>query len=158
MKQHLSEVGTWMSSPPMVIHPKASLFEAYNRMFENDLRRLPVVDTDNNLIGIVTMSDVQRSAPLMTSQESDEVSRMIIATQTVEDIMTPDPVTIAADDTVQEASERMLEYEVSGLPVVEGEKLVGIITESDIFRLVVESWTENSHLRHFENHPQLVSQ
>ena len=56
--------------------------------------------------------------------------------------MTYSPVTISPSATIQEAAERMLEYQVSGLPVVRGNQLVGILTESDIFRLVVESWAE----------------
>ena len=55
-------------------------------------------------------------------------------------MITHDPVTVESDETIQDAAERMLEYQVSGLPVVEGRTPVGIITESDIFRLVVESW------------------
>lgn len=46
------------------------------------------------------------------------------------------------EDTIQDAAERMLDEQVSGLPVISGSNLVGIITESDIFRLVVESWAE----------------
>ncbi|MCX6043334.1 MAG: CBS domain-containing protein [Caldilinea sp.] len=57
-------------------------------------------------------------------------------------VMTYSPVTISPSATIQEAAERMLEHQVSGLPVVRGNQLVGILTESDIFRLVVESWAE----------------
>ncbi|MEZ4615332.1 MAG: CBS domain-containing protein [Caldilineaceae bacterium] len=56
--------------------------------------------------------------------------------------MTTDPIVIGPDDSIQEAAELMLEYQVSGLPVVVDGRIVGIITESDIFRLVVKSWTE----------------
>jgi acetoin utilization protein AcuB len=61
---------------------------------------------------------------------------------TVEDAMTSDPVTVAPDETIQEAAERMLENQVSGLPVVENDHLVGILTESDIFKIVVNWWAE----------------
>jgi CBS domain-containing protein len=65
-----------------------------------------------------------------------------MVTRAVRDVMTYDPITVDPEDTIQEAAERMLEYEVSGLPVISGNRPVGIITESDIFRLVVESWAE----------------
>ena len=54
--------------------------------------------------------------------------------------MSCDPITITAEERVQEAAERMLEYKVSGLPVIEGEKVIGIITESDIFRMLIDQW------------------
>ena len=60
--------------------------------------------------------------------------------------MSPDPVTVAPSDTIQEAAEQMLENQVSGLPVVEDGRVVGIVTESDIFRLVVTSWSAESAL------------
>lgn len=157
MKRHQSDVGSWMTAPALSIHPKASLFEAYNIMFENDVRRLPVVDRDGSLLGIITMSDVQQASPIAPADDGDTTGRLLISSQSVGEIMTPDPVTVAADDTVQEAAERMLEYEISGLPVVEGERVIGIITESDIFRLVVDSWTQlnsepvTTHL--VANHP-----
>lgn len=147
MKRHLSDVGSWMTAPALTIRPKASLFEAYNLMFENDVRRLPVVDRDGSLIGILTMSDVQQASPISAGDDvdNDTARRLLVAVQTVAEVMTPDPVTVAIDDTVREAAERMLEYEVSGLPVVEGDRVIGIITESDIFRLVVESWAQLSN-------------
>ncbi|MCB0043656.1 MAG: CBS domain-containing protein, partial [Caldilinea sp.] len=75
--------------------------------------------------------------------EDDRETRLLAATRKVGEIMTWDPVTVDPEDTIQDAAERMLEYQVSGLPVVDGTRLVGIITESDIFRLVVESWSED---------------
>lgn len=142
MKRHLSDVGSWMTAPPVTIHPQASLFEAYNTMYENDVRRLPVVERDGTLLGILTMSDVQQAAPIAPGDDGDTARRFLVSSQTVEELMTPDPVTVNADDTVQDAAERMLEYEISGLPVIQGDKVIGIITESDIFRLVVESWSQ----------------
>ncbi len=59
----------------------------------------------------------------------------------IESVMTKNPITISAYATISEAAWTMLEYKVSGLPVVdEHRKVIGIITESDIFRLVVQQW------------------
>jgi acetoin utilization protein AcuB len=131
-----------MSSPVVVIHPQASLFEAYNRMFEHDIRRMPVIDRQGTLVGIITMSDIQQAVPMASHDESDRSTRLLVRDNTVEEIMTSAPITVAADDSVQVAAERMLEYQISGLPVIDGGKIVGMITESDIFRLVVESWAD----------------
>jgi acetoin utilization protein AcuB len=110
-------------------------------MTEHDIRRVPVVDRRNGLVGILTMSDVLRSVPLFF-QNTDIATDLLLNDQQVSQIMTTDPITIAPDASVQDAAELMLEYQVSGLPVIEDGFVAGIITESDIFRLVVRSWGE----------------
>ena len=81
---------------------------------------------------------------LVTGEDADTETRLLLTEKCVRDVATYDPVTINPSATIQEAAERMLEYQVSGLPVVRNGKVIGIITESDIFRLVVESWAEEA--------------
>jgi len=138
IKRHLTEVQDWMSENVIVVAPDASLADAYVLMIENEVRRLPVVDRE--LIGIITHSDILRYVPV-SSEEVDEATRVLLTQRTVREAMTYSPVTINPAATIQEAAERMLEYQVSGLPVVRNGQVVGMITESDIFRLVVESWS-----------------
>lgn len=130
-----------MSSDPIVVSPRATLAEAYELMQENEIRRLLVVER-GELSGIVTMSDIERSVASWLD-DSDTKRRVLMTERRVADVMTYDPVTVDPEDLIQDAAERMLEYKVSGLPVITGNRPVGIITESDIFRLVVESWTES---------------
>lgn len=127
MKRHRSRVSDWMTTEPFTIGPGAAVGDAYDLMVLRGVRRLPVVDAEGDLLGIITLSDILQGA---TPPET----RIVGAT------MSADPVTVMPGDTIQEAAERMLEFAISGLPVVEGEHLVGIITESDIFRLIVETW------------------
>lgn len=142
MSRHRAEVQDWMTNDPITVPLTATLLEAYRVMVENDIRRVPVVDNKNELLGIVTMSDIQSRAPVAHADEDSEAAAGLSA-QAVRTIMAESPVTIAPDDTIQDAAETMLEYKISGLPVVEGNNtLVGIITESDIFELIVESWAE----------------
>ncbi len=61
--------------------------------------------------------------------------------ETVKAHMTPHPVTVAPDDPIQSAAQQMQVHKISGVPVAEAGRVVGIITESDIFRLVVATWT-----------------
>ncbi len=138
-KRHLTEVQDWMNENAIVVSPDASLADAYSLMVENEVRRLPVVDRE--LIGIITYSDILRHVPV-SAEEVDEATRVLLTQRTVREVMTYSPMTINPSATIQEAAERMLEYQVSGLPVVRNGKVVGMITESDIFRLVVESWAE----------------
>jgi acetoin utilization protein AcuB len=144
MKRRKVLVQDVMTANPTVVSPGTSLVEAYNLMFDNEIRRLPVV-ADNELIGIVTLSDILQATPGYFD-DRDMETRLEIAARTVREVMTYDPVTIAPDDGVREAAERMLEYQISGLPVVEDGRVVGIITESDIFRILVDAWsTEDRH-------------
>lgn len=138
-KRHQSEVQDWMTENPATISPDATLAAAYDLMLEREVRRLPVVDRE--LVGIITLGDILRHAPV-TGEDTDTETRLLLTEKCVRDVATYDPVTINPSATIQEAAERMLEYQVSGLPVVRNGKVVGIITESDIFRLVVESWSE----------------
>ena len=139
IKRHLTEVQDWMSENVIVVAPDASLADAYALMLENEVRRLPVVDRE--LIGIITYSDILRHVPVSV-EEADEATRILLTQRTVREAMTYSPITISPSATIQEAAERMLEYQVSGLPAVRNGQAVGMITESDIFRLVVESWSE----------------
>jgi acetoin utilization protein AcuB len=140
MKRHKSQVQDFMTADPVVTAPGASLVETYNVMFDNEIRRLPVVEGEE-LVGIVTLSDILQATPGRLD-DMDVETRLELTARTVREIMTYDPITVAPEDTVQEAAERMLEYQVSGLPVVQDGHVVGIITESDIFAIVVNSWAE----------------
>lgn len=130
-----------MSTDLITVTPDVDLSDAYGLMLRNDVRRLPVVDEDGELVGIITRSDVQQMIP-RTGYEADRYeAELSLIGQTVQDAMTWDPVIVTPEDTIQEAAERMIEFQVSGLPVVNGRDLVGIVTESDIFRYVVDSWS-----------------
>jgi len=137
--RHLTEVQDWMTENLVSVDPDLPLAQAYALMQEREVRRLPVVERE--LVGIITYSDILRQAPV-TGNEMDVETRLLLTERCVRDAMTYDPVTINPSATIQEAAERMLEYQVSGLPVVRNGKVIGIITESDIFQLVVESWAQ----------------
>ena len=139
-KRHLTEVQDWMRENPVTISPDATLATAQELMIEIEVRRLPVVER-GELVGIITNSDILRQIPANV-EEVDDDTRLLLTQRTVREVMTYSPMTINPSATIQEAAERMLEYQISGLPVVRNGKVVGIITESDIFRLVVESWAE----------------
>lgn len=141
MNRHESEIRNWMTAPAVTVQAQTSLLDAYNYMTENDIRRVPVVDKNGFLVGILTMSDILRTIPSFFQNE-DLATDLLLRDQKVQQVMTTDPLTIEPEDTVQDAAEVMLEYQVSGLPVTAEGRVVGVITESDIFRLVVKSWGE----------------
>jgi CBS domain-containing protein len=125
-----------MSSDPVTIDPQTTLPEANRLMKECGIRRLPVVD-NGRLVGIVTLGDIREASPSNATSLSIYELNYLIARLTVGHIMTREPITIAPDSSIEAAARLMLEHKVSSLPVVDGNKVVGIITESDIFRLLV---------------------
>ena len=142
MKHRRLQVRDLMTKDPITIGAGLSLDDAYALMAAHDIRRLPVVQ-HGKLAGIVTLGDIRRALSFaMTGGAAN--GGLGAAALTVADIMSPDPITVAPGDTIQEAAEQMLENQVSALPVVEDGRVVGIVTESDIFRLVVTSWSEES--------------
>lgn len=144
MKHRRLQVRDLMTKAPITIGGGLSLYDAYTLMVENEVRRLPVIQ-HGKLGGIITLGDIQRALPT-TLGTGETLADLRDSTLTVADVMSPDPITVAPSDTIQEAAEQMLENQVSGLPVVEDGRVVGIVTESDIFRLVVTSWSEESAL------------
>jgi acetoin utilization protein AcuB len=130
-------VRDWMIPKPVTVHPGALLRDAFRLMIDNKVRRLPVMDHER-LVGIITLEDLRRAEPppgigMGLVRITDMLSRM-----TVHQVMSKVPKTITPDAALIEAARMMLEHTISALPVIEGSELVGIITESDIFRAFVK--------------------
>ena len=136
MKKNL--VRDWMSANPLTIGPKTNLHDAHKLMRERHVRRLMVLE-DGKLIGIVTLGDVQEAEPSSATSLSVFELHYLLAKLTIDEIMTRKVLTVRSDATVREAARLMLENDIGGLPVVDDDQLVGIITESDIFRTLVQS-------------------
>lgn len=138
MKKEL--VKDWMTRDVVTIPSEMTLPEAHRLMEEKKIRRLPVVN-EGRLVGIVTRGDIRGAEPSGATSLSIWEVNYLLAKLKIGEIMTTHPISIAADETIGEAARLMLEKKISGLPVVDNaDHLVGIITESDIFRLVVQEW------------------
>lgn len=140
MKKNL--VRDWMTANPVTIGPKTSLHDAHALMKEKRVRRLLVVE-DDRLVGIVTLGDVREAEPSSATSLSIFELHYLLAKLTIDEIMTKDPLTVAADAIIRDAAKLMMDQKIGGLPVVDGSALVGIITESDIFRVLVQ-WLDNA--------------
>src|SRR5947209_6055624 len=133
-------VREWMSSPVYVASANMPVAEAYNLMMQHGIRRLPVLHNDR-LVGIVTLGDLREARPSPATSLSIYELNYLLARLTVAQVMTHSPYTVSPDTPIQNVARTMLERKVSGLPVVDAEeRLVGIITESDIFRMLVDQW------------------
>lgn len=129
-------VADLMSKPAITIAPTASFVAAQELMDHHKVRRLPVVD-HNRLIGIVTIGDLREAQPSMATTLSVYEWRALLDRVMVAEVMTRDPLIIAPDTPVLRAAQAMLAGKISGLPVVEEGIVVGVITESDLFRLLI---------------------
>ena len=96
-------------------------------MFEHKIRRLPVMNA-GKLVGIVTLGDIREAKPSDATTLSIYELNYLMDKLTAKDFMTPNPIMITPDATIAEAARLMVEHKVGGLPVVDHDKLVGIIT------------------------------
>ena len=134
VRRHL--VKDWMTPDPITIAPTTTLPEANRLMKECNIRRLPIVE-NGRLVGIVTLGDVREASPSTATSLSIYELNYLLSRLTVGQIMTHDPISITPDTSIEAAARLMLEHKIGSLPVVDGTRVVGIITESDIFRLLV---------------------
>lgn len=137
-------VKDWMSTDVITVTPETTLPEAHQIMTNEEIRRLPVVDKDGRLVGIISIGDVRGAEPSPATSLSIWEMNYLLSSLKVEKIMTKHPKTISVDATIAEAARMMLEHRVSGLPVVDSQShVLGIITESDIFSMVVlHEWSK----------------
>lgn len=142
MKQFL--VADWMTKDVVTATPDTTLPEAHRLMTEHKIRRLPIIDRNGRLVGIVTRGDIRGAEPSAATSLSIWELNYLLARLKIAEIMTADPVTIWPEATIQEAAQLMMDKKISGLPVLgRNGQVVGIITESDIFRLIVTEWRDN---------------
>ncbi len=134
-------VADWMTSDPLTAAPDLSASEAYERMRQRGVRRMPVLDATGVLVGILTRSDIEAAVALPRDDSGWRSARFALTGTVIADLMTSNPVTVEADAPIAAAAAAMIQARVSGLPVLRDDNVVGIITESDIFRLVVAGWS-----------------
>jgi len=138
-------VNEFMSLNLITISRYKSVYDAYETMKLNKIRRLPVVDGEK-LIGIVSYSDVLEAKPPninkdVTLWETNHIGARMI----VDFIMTKKPVVTYQTDTIGHVAELMLNNKIGGLPVLDSSgKLVGLITESDIFKHLAQIWRDDN--------------
>lgn len=133
-------VRMWMTTDVITVPPETPILEAQEIMKKHGVRRLPVVNKRGKLLGIVTKSDILEASPSDATTLSIWELNYLLARTTVEQIMVKaeDLITVSPNDPIERAALLMRKHKVGGLPVVEGSHLVGIITESDIFEVLLK--------------------
>jgi acetoin utilization protein AcuB len=131
-------VGERMSKPVITIRPEMSMPEALDLMHKEHVRRLPVVNQSGEMVGIVTETNLLKASPSQATSLSIYELNYLLSKLTIDRIMTRKVVTITEDTPLEEAARIMADNNFSGLPVMRDKELVGIITETDLFRVFLE--------------------
>lgn len=130
----------WMTPNPVTVSPGVGVGEARSLFQSKKIRRLPVV-RDGRLVGIVTLTDLQK----LLFDEPGKIAPERLKDIAVSEIMTPSPITVSSNDPIEKAGLLMYQHGISALPVVDGGALVGIITETDLFKAFVRIMGAQAH-------------
>lgn len=128
-----------MSKNVLFAHTNQSFTQLCRLFFEMDIHHLPVVDEEGLLIGILSANDVLkaygRKIPSLQNASEDMLNKNI----TIFDLMTQNPISAAPETTLKEAAHLLAANNIQSLPIVEGKKVVGIVTSRDLIRYLAEA-------------------
>ncbi len=127
-----------MTQTPVTVTPDTSVSEALNIMRQHKVRRMPVVDKQGHLVGIVAEKDLLYASPSPATSLNVYEIGYLLSKLKVKEIMAKTVVTVTEDVPLEEAARVMVDSDVGGLPVVRDKSVVGIITETDIFKTLLE--------------------
>lgn len=123
-----------MTRNPVTVLPSMSVQDALALMREKRIRRLLVADAQGKLVGIVSEKDLLYASPSPTTSLSVYEIPYLLSKLSVEKVMTRQVLSVTEDAPLEEAALVMADRKIGGLPVLKEGKLVGIITETDVFR------------------------
>lgn len=138
-------ISDYMSKNPICVSTDTSVTEARAIMVREKISKLPVLDKNSNLVGIITKNDLAKAAPSAATTLDIYEMGYLLSKLKVEKVMTKDPVTVSPDEVIEEAARIMADKEIGCLPVVQDDVLVGIITESDIFKQFISMFGARQH-------------
>ena len=131
-------VSEWMTKDPITVTPETSLMQATKLMKENQVRRLPVVNEAGKLVGIVSDRDIKAASPSQATTLEVHELYYLLSELKIKSIMTKNPFSVLAHDTVERAALLMTEKRIGGLPVVDkDDKVVGVISDMDVFQVLI---------------------
>ena len=127
-----------MTPNPICGHPETPVAEAQALMQEHHIRHLPILDADDKLVGLITQRSLMQAVPEDLNQFSPFVVNYILAKLQAHNIMVRDVITVDPDTTIEEAARIMADKKIGCLPVLQDGDLVGIISDNDLFNIMVE--------------------
>ena len=130
------QVRDLMTRDVVATHPEDTVATLRDLMYDRDVRHMPVVAEDGELVGLVSQRDLLRHALIEQADVPDFVEDALLARIHVGELMTTGVISIDPESDIREAAQIMVESKYGCLPVVEGPRLVGILTEADFVRLM----------------------
>ncbi len=130
-------VGERMSRPPVTIGPEMSIHDALALFKKERIRRAPVIKA-GKLVGIVSEKDLLNASPSPATTLSVWEMNYLLSKLTVAEVMTKNVIVVREDTPIEEAARIMADNKIGGLPVLKETRVVGIITETDLFKLFLE--------------------
>ena len=130
-------VGERMSRPPITIPPEMSIHDAMALFKQEHIRRAPVIK-GGKLVGIVSLTDLLNASPSPATTLSVWEMNYLLSKLTIAEVMTKEVITVSEDTPIEEAARIMADNKIGGLPVIKGTRVVGIITETNLFKLFLE--------------------
>jgi len=127
-----------MTSNPIVITTDTSLKDALDLVRSKPFRHLPVVDENGKLVGIVTEKSLVYASPTPTTTLSVFEVDYVLSRTKIGQVIQGSVIAVEPDLPIEEAARMMIDHRIGCLPVVEDDKLIGIISDTDIFRVFVE--------------------
>lgn len=135
-----------MTSPAVTITPETPFQDALKLMRDKKFRRLPVVDSAGKIVGIVSERDMLHASPSPATSLSVWEVNYLLWKLKISDIMTHNVLTLQQDTPIEDAANLMVTHKIGGVPIVDDSgKVVGVITETDIFRAFVEMLGGGEH-------------
>ena len=133
-------ISHWMTQAVITITPDRSMMKASKLMKDNNIHRLPVVDENGVLVGIITDHDVKEASPSKATTLDMHELYYLLSEIKAKDIMTKAVITVRKGDTIEKAAAIMMEKNIGGLPVVDdNRKVEGIITDKDVFKALIQT-------------------
>jgi acetoin utilization protein AcuB len=127
-----------MTPNPVTVKPDTTVHRALRLMREKKVGRFPVVDDHGKLVGIVSHDDLLSSSPSPATTLAVWEIPELLAKIKVETVMSREVITVSEDTPLEEAARIMADQKIGGLPVMQGQTLIGIITEIDLFKVLLQ--------------------
>jgi CBS domain-containing protein len=135
----MDTVRHWMTATPVTVPESMTLPAARRLMTERQIRRLLVVDAAGNLVGLVTEGDINRISDGPNGDVAEFNLYHRVADLPLGDFMRREVISVAPQTPLREAAWRMMAHHIRGVPVLEGRRVVGVLTVSDLLRFIVET-------------------
>ncbi len=134
MKKEVSRVADIMSPNVLVAELNRPFTQLWRLFFELQIHHLPVVDENQNLVGILSTNDILKKLAFRLTSIGEVTEKALNENFTIFDLMTPDPICIDQNSSIKDAAKLFTERHISALPVMNEGEIVGIITSRDLIK------------------------